>query len=424
MAGGEAFLKEQADHLKRNAWVYLISVVITSLAGSFGDLGVVLPSLLIRLDAPGWLVSFPMVATVSVAYLPVLPMGWWIRPGMSRRRLYMATCGVMCAMLLVLVVPLFMGVSRETMLVCAGVSMLLYSLAAGFSILPCWDLLARVFEERERSKLVGMATGIGQVCGVFSGIVAGWILLPGGPFKFPMDYAVSMGVFVLGSLLYIGCIGCFHEPKVEEQEAPRPTFGAYLSGLVGLVTRDKAFARTLAAACVGAMIVAVGPLALTYATRYRGFDQDWVGWLVGLKACMGVPVVLVVAKLSKRVTAQGIAMMFAGMAALGLALLPVCRGVWLLAPLVLVGQSFAMYAFCILAVMRHAGVGQTHRHLAVFYSLAFFCGLMPLGLGWVMDQAPTLAVVLAAGIAMAAVGLFWRAGNRGGPRSEQVTGEP
>jgi MFS family permease len=416
VVGGEVFLKEQAEHLKRNSWVYVLSVVVTSLAGSFGDLGVVVPSLLIKLEAPGWLVSFPMVATVSLAYLPVVPMGWWLRAEHSRKRLYMGTCGLMCVMLLVLVVPLFMGVSRETMLVCVFVSTLLYSLAAGLSILPCWDLFGRVFAERERPRLAGIATGVGQVFGVLSGVAAGWILSPGGPFEYPMDYAVSMALFVFGSVCYIGCIAFFHEPRVTEQVESREGFTAYLKGLVGLAARDRAFGRTLLAACTGAMIVAVGPLALTYATRHGGFKEEWVGWLVGLKPCVGVLIVLAVTRMSSRVTAQGIAMMFAILAAAGLGLLVICRGVWLLLPLVLVGQAFSMYSFCILAVMRHAGSGQTHRHLSVFYALAFFCGLMPLGLGWLMDRQPMGAVLAAMGIAVAAVVLFWRAGARAGER--------
>ncbi len=388
--------------------MYLFSVVVVGLSGSFGDLGVVVPSLLIKLEAPGWLVSFPMVATMSIAYLPVLPMGWWLKAGMSRRKLYMVTCGVACATLLVMIVPLYAGATREQMLACVFASMLAYSLAVGLTILPCWDLLARLFAEKDRARLVSIGQGMAQVCALFSGALGGWILSPAGPFEYPMSYAVSLTLFLLGALLYIACVWGMHEPRAVQEEEATEGFGAYLKGLAAMPLRDRAFGRTVVAGCAGGMIVAVGPMALAYATRHRGFDPAWVGWLVGLKPCVAVPMVLVVTKLSKQVTAQMICVILAVMTTVGLLMLLVCWGVWQLAALMLVGQSFLLYAFCVLAVMRHAGTGQTHRHLTVFYTAAATCGLAPIALGWLMDRQPTLAVAVAAGIAAVTAGMFWR----------------
>ncbi len=408
MVANEGFLREQQEHLKWNSGVYLVSVVLAALASTFGDMGVVVPSLLLKLEAPGWLVSFPMVATMSVAYLPVIAMGWWLRDSMARKPLYAWTCVLTLTMMLVILVPLYAGASREVLLWSVFASTLMYSLASGVTVLPCWDLFARVIAERERARLVSLATGVSLVCAVASGAVGGWLLSPQGPFAYPLNYAAALTLFLVASALYVVCICLYREPRMEAEEAPRETFKAYAAGVVGLVVRDAAFRWTIFASCVGLTVVSIGPVALSYAMKERGFDPGLVGWLVGLKACMGVPVVLVSARLSKRVTAQHICVMLAGLVGLGLLIAPLCWGAWQLVPLLMVGQSISLYSFSIVAVLRHAGSGQTHRHLTAFYSVGWVFGLVPLGVGWLMDFSANGAMLIAAGLAGAAGWMFWR----------------
>src|SRR5438477_11784617 len=89
---GEVLEYGQDDFLnrfgRRNYWLYLL-IVLVSLGGSpFGDMAVFVPTLAMKLKAPSWIVALPTVVDYSLAYVPIVLLGWLMGPGTSRTKVY------------------------------------------------------------------------------------------------------------------------------------------------------------------------------------------------------------------------------------------------------------------------------------------------------------------------------------------------
>src|SRR4051794_12638929 len=77
-----------AQHARQNYLLYMLIVLISMGGSPFGDMSVLLPTLAMRLNAPSWIVSLPMVVDYSIAFIPILLLGWLMGPTTSRTRIY------------------------------------------------------------------------------------------------------------------------------------------------------------------------------------------------------------------------------------------------------------------------------------------------------------------------------------------------
>jgi hypothetical protein len=407
--GQEQFL---ARHARRNYWLYLLLVLI-SLGGSpFGDMAVFVPTLAIKLKAPSWIVALPTVVDYSVAYLPILLMGWLMGPGVSRTKVYSWSVAAMYLPILVLGAALFAGTSDRVLVIVFCWSVVVYSLAMGVTILPCWDLFARIFPDSRRGKMMGQAGAVGQAATLLTAGVAGWLISTHSPLTFPKNYAAAMLVFSINGLIAAGVIRGLREyvPTIEDETS---TFGEYLRGLLTIVRSDHAFTWTLAASMLAMMLAGISPVVLAYAVKYGGFvgDND-KALLVGVKPYVLIPAVLLFGYLAQRF---GPARVAGGLAALIACASPVAlvvRGKAQLAPMLLVFAGANVWFYALLSAMRCAKSQQMHQYLSIFFTVCMIPGLAPLGLAWMVDRQPVVAMVLIMVIAtMAAIGFFVLAGG-------------
>src|SRR5690242_1312118 len=98
-----------ARYARRNYALYMLTVLVSLSASSFGDMTVFVPTLAINLHAPSWVVTFPMVAGMSIAYAPTLLVAWLMGPRVSRTRAYAGSVALMYVPIAVLSIFLFKG---------------------------------------------------------------------------------------------------------------------------------------------------------------------------------------------------------------------------------------------------------------------------------------------------------------------------
>src|SRR5438477_7768479 len=141
---GEVLEYGQDDFLnrfgRRNYWLYLLIVLISVGGSPFGDMAVFVPTLAMKLNAPSWIVALPTVVDYSIAFVPILLMGWLMGPAVSRTKVYSWSVAGMYVPILVLGAALFLAPSERVLVIVFCLTVIVYSLGLGVTILPCWDL--------------------------------------------------------------------------------------------------------------------------------------------------------------------------------------------------------------------------------------------------------------------------------------------
>lgn len=401
----EAYL---ARYGRRNYILYMLVIMFSLSGSSFGDMTVFVPSLAMRLNAPSWLVAFPMVAGLSIAYAPALLVGWLLGPRVSRAKAYAWSVALMYLPILVLAVFLFRGGSNELLLPIFTGAIILYSLAMGITILPCWDLFSRIFPESRRAKVVGHAGALGQVATLISAGAAAWLISSKSPLPHPKNYAAAMLIFSTGGLICAAIILRMKEFIPPEPEGHDRSLKAYLRSIACILRTDRSFVAILKVVALAFTMAGVFPVVLSHAQKYRGFSaENDMALLVGIKPYFAIPFVLLCGYAAQRIGPGRLAAILAGLIALAI---PLAMGLWgrlQLIPLVLVLLGEAMSIYTLLAVMRRAPAGLMHQYLAIYFTACMIPGLAPLGLAWLLDRWPEVAMSMIMVIAASvSCGLF------------------
>lgn len=401
----EAYL---ARYARRNYVLYMVVIMFSLSGSSFGDMSVFVPSLAMRLNAPSWLVAFPMVAGLSIAYAPTLLVGWLLGPRTSRARAYAWSVALMYVPILVLAIFLFRGESNELLLPIFTVAIAMYSIAMGITILPCWDLFSRIFPESKRAKIVGQASALGQIASLLSAGAAAWLISSKSPLPHPQNYAAAMLIFSTGGLICVGIILRMKEyipPVLEDHDR---SLKAYLRGIACILRTDRPFVAILKVVALAYTVAAVFPVVLSHAQKFRGFSAaNDMALLVGIKPYFAIPFVLLCGYVAHRIGPARLAAILAGMIALAIPLALALWGRWQLLPLVVVLLGEAMSIYTLLAVMNRAPSGRMHQYLAIYFTACMIPGLAPLGLAWLLDRLPSFAMSLIFVIAVSvSVSLF------------------
>jgi len=401
----EAYLSRYA---RRNYILYMLVIVFSLCASSFGDMSVFVPSLAIRLQAPSWLVAFPMVAGLSIAYAPTLLVGWLLGPRTSRAKAYAWSIAMMYVPILVLAVMLFRGGSNQLLLPIFTIAIVLYSVAMGLTILPCWDLFTRIFPEHKRSRIVGHATALGQGASLLSAGAAAWLISSKSPLPYPKNYAAAMLIFSTGGLICVGIILRMKEYTPPEPQDYDRSLKAYLHGIATILRTDRRFVATLKVVAAAYMVAAVFPVVLSHARNYRGFSgENDMSLLVGIKPYFTIPFFLVCGYVAQRIGPARVAAILAGMIALAIPLAMSLWGRWQLIPLVMVLLGELMSIYTLLAIMARASGGMVHKYLAIYFTACMIPGLAPLGLAWLLDRWPQAAMAIILVVAASvSLGLF------------------
>ena len=401
-------------HSRRNAGLYVGLGAYGSLIAAFGDTSVLIPNLALRLGAPTWLAALPMVLDGVLAYVPQLLIAWWLTPERSRRKITALAVGLMYAPFLIMGGGLLFLDTPLSMQKALMLGMLLYAMAHGLSILPSWDLYGRVFTPATRSWMMGISIAVGQAVSVLSGGAAAWLISSRSPFDFPLNYAVPLITFAIAGMasvfFYLRMKEYRHDP------APREPFGRYISGILPTIKSDAVFRNMLLAAAMGASVLAVGPVLLGYAKACRGFSDDHVAILIGIRPVIMIPVSLLLAWAAARHGAMRLAAWAAAITALGAALTPLLHGLWQIIPQLLGGMSTWIYVYALLGVMNLAPSGQRQRYLALFYAVIVVPTGAPLVLGWIVERNAAVALGAIFALAGFACALFFRVARMSGTR--------
>jgi hypothetical protein len=128
---------------------------------------------------------------------------------------------------------------------------------------------------------------------------------------------------------------------------------------------------------------------------------------VAIRPYFAIPFVLACGYVAQRIGPGRLAAILAAMIALAIPLALTLWGRWQLVPLVLILLGEALSTYMLLAVMRRAPAGLMHQYLAIYFTACMIPGLAPLGLAWLLDRRPELAMSLILVIAASAsIGLF------------------
>jgi Na+/melibiose symporter-like transporter len=372
-------------------------IVLLSLGASpFGDMSVFVPTLAMRLHAPTWIVALPTVVDYSISYIPILLLGWLMGTQTSRTRVYAWSVAAMYVPILVLAVALFRGGSDRVMMVLFCGCIVAYSLALGVTMLPCWDLFARIFPDTKRSKIMGQAGALGQGATLLTAGFAGWLISSHSPLPYPKNYALAMLIFASNGLACMFVILGLKEYKPPVKDERRLTFKDYLATLVKIVRTDRRFSATLRIAPFAIVLVSLAPVLLAYAVKYRNFTgANDKALFVACRPYVMIPALLFLGYLSHRIGPARVAGMLAALILLGIPLAMTVHGRFQFVPLMLISVcAFGTYFYVLLAVMRDADQTRMHQYLAIFYTVCMLPGLAPLGLAWLVDHMPNLAMML------------------------------
>lgn len=380
-------------HLQRNVIVYFGSAAMLAAVLAFAEPSVLLANLAERLQAPAWVATLPMVALYTICYLPQLVMAWLIGRHHSRRKLYAGTLLISYLPMLALAATLCLVADGLALVVMFAVCVVLFAFAQGLTILPCWDLYARVFPDAERGKVLGASHAITHGVSVLAAGGAAWLVSSHSFLSFPRNYALGLVIFSLGGVAYILIVLSLRE-YTDYPHEPRPPFRAYCRQLRDAVRENRPFVITLAAVLLCATTAAAPPLLLVYAKRRCGLSEDHVSMLIALRPWVLVPAALAAGWFADRRTP--LAVVAAGNLALatGAVALQFLSGSAAIAALLIATPALFCYNYSLLAIMLHAGAGRNHHYLAIFYTLAILPGLAPLGLGWLLEQTPRVSIAL------------------------------
>ena len=401
--------------LKRNVGLYAASVVVNFLTYAFGDPSILLSTLAMKYDAPSWLIIFPMTAIMSIAYLPAIIMGWRLRPEMSRRRLYAGTLFLMYLPFVLPIVVLAAGADRSTVLTALFVGTFASALGQGLTILPCWDLFARLFPPHIRGVMVGSAAALGQMASLVGGPLAaglasadtplpgwfpqwlvGWMHSLNAHLPFPRNYAVSLVIYLLGGWVYTLIILQMHEnmPLPAAGSVVHPSFRQYLVRLRSAVAASASMRRLCVGGLCAAGLVATQPLLLVYTTQFRGFDRAQATLLLAITPWVMIPFSLLLGYLSQKTGPRKIVAAAAVAVACAWTAASLLHGNAVLIPLIFGSFVNVLYSFVLVCFMNAAPHGETHDYLAAYYAGGLVAGLNPFLLNALMKLAPTTVVIL------------------------------
>lgn len=399
------------NNLRYNSHVYLFAALLCSLTYAFGDPTYLMPGLALRLQAPAWLVALPNVVNVSIAYLPVIYMGWLLGTDVSRKKLCALWAVLQVVPLLFLAAALYCGGSNTGLLITLAVCSTLYSLTRGFNILPCWDLFAHLFPANERGGMMGKTGAVGQVASMLAAGGTAWLIGAHSTIAYPRNYALALLVFIIGILLVAWTYWILREPPVP-LTPNHGSFGDYCRDLKQILNADRPFMLTLSAAAIGAAINASPPLFLVYAQRFGGFDDDMLPRLIAIRPYFLIMFSLTGCYMTQWIGSHRVAAIAISLTLPAVVLLKWMHGPWQLAPLVMAEIAGSVYTYSLLAVMHQAQPERRHQYIALFYSALILPATAPLWLGYLMDSYANATLVILASLAVIGAIVFYLADPR------------
>lgn len=397
--------------LDRNFKLYLIAFGVLGLTSPFVGPGVLI-NLMINLHAPSWMAVLPSIAATSIAYLPVVLMGWLLRPGTPKKRVYAVMCTSFYALFMVMGAALCLGGSEAFLRVVLLLSLLASALCVGLLVLPFWDLFYRSFPPSRRGRVTGVQGGMANLVALFAAPLAAWMISTKAPLPFPINYGVGLVFAFVGGVVSVVLLVAMKDVTGQGDGAaePRRSFRTFVGDLAGILRHDRGYRRFLLAAAVAGMLSSVGALMLVYAKQMRGLSNNHFALMVLISPYIGIPSALFFGWLIDRIGAKKVCVIASLLMVVGIVLAPFFWGIWQLVPMTIAGFG-GVYGYVLLAILNHAPAGKNQDYLSVYYLTAMIPGLAPVVLGWLVDTRPVLVLAILAALALVSAILFMKSSS-------------
>ncbi len=169
----------------------------------------------------------------------------------------------------------FVGDSNKTLtLWLIGIFFFTFSFSAGFGAIYFKEIIAKVFDSKERGRAMANRQLFSALGAILSGGVAGWVLEN---FKAPQNYAM---LFMISSvLILIGLIafGSIKEPPKTNISQKENSFIAFLKNAKKILHSDKRLQLQIMVSLLGYSFLLAMPFVIIKAKQ----TVDLTGWMVG-----------------------------------------------------------------------------------------------------------------------------------------------
>jgi len=384
-------------HHDFNRRLYVAAAVFAAFTATCGD-PILMANLGLKIGAPNWLKVLPGVAAMTLSYVTVIFMGWWMTPAIPRRKAFFFTVGPTYASYLLLAGALWLNLPPEQLRVVMVVTVLTWAFIDGFSMLPCVDLLARACPKERRASLMSLTNAITFGTMIAVSMFVAWLMGEQSPLRYPYNFAACLTAYSIAGIASTAVLLPVRE-QMPAVDVPREPARDYIRDLLAIVREDHAFRAILLVACLGAMLQSIGPVVLVYAQTHRGFGDAQVAQLIAIKPWTQVAFSLGGVWLAHRLGSMRMAMIPVALVGLAAVLAPVLDSTWQVVAQLMAGLSSQIYAFMLLVVMHHSPPARNTRYLTVYYVLAIVPGLFPLALSGVVENHPTAALMLIVAVA-------------------------
>ncbi|MFA6241933.1 MAG: MFS transporter [Candidatus Hydrogenedentales bacterium] len=397
----------QPRNLLHNTVIYFSAFGVLAFTIAFADMTVLIPNLTRDLKAPSWVAMFPSVAASSVGYLPVVLMGWVLRPGTSKKMAYGLLSVPLYGSLMVLGLSLCLTRDESILRNMILLATLVNALFVGTTVLPFWDMLHRSIPESVRGRIMGSCTSVTMVVGLLAANVVAWLIGSGSPLPWPANYGAGLILAGLGGYLAVFLLLLWRQSPAESApDEARRSFRRFGHDLLGILRTDKSYGRFLVAAACIATVAGVGTMLLMYAKNERGFTNDHVALLIRIRPVVGFFAMMAFGFLADRIGARRVCSINAIILLAAIVMTPFVHGAGQLFPQLLAGFGGFIYSFVLMEILNYSPKGRNQDYLSVYYLTAMIPGLVPMGLGRLMDVSASLGLGIACALTVVAAVLF------------------
>jgi MFS family permease len=248
---------------------------------------------------------------VTVGVFTTVSTGAWLFPQLiyarflitkERKKPYLLLGGALGRpFYLLYAAALFLGLADYPVLALLFLLVVQFSFFAtdALAAVARFDILAKVFPEAQRGRMISMAQLISGVLSIGAGVFVAALLSADGP-PFPHNYALLLaaaGVSLLLSLL--ACRFIIEPAEVVEEQ--RPAWRIYLPRLLDTLRQDRSFARVIRVQ----LLAGFGGLAIgfyiLFAIRELGLPPETVGLFTAAQTAGRIIASLGLGRLSQRV---------------------------------------------------------------------------------------------------------------------------
>ena len=306
----------------RNFRALILEKAFFFLGFSFAGPFTVLTALASQLTTSAVLIGSISTVWNGALFAPVPFVARWIRhhsermPIIRRALFSRATAFVLVAAWLFITRAQNPGLTLLVLML----GMLIFCVSDGFNSIPYVDLIARIMNSRERSRMTWQGMLAGGVLSIVGSIVVQRVLTPG-TLSFPLNFAVLLGAGCVCFFMAVAMISFIRERDVQtshahtvegdDVQAPR--------ALQEILRHDVVYRRMLLTRFLTNLDQMVIPFYTVYALTVLKLSPETVGLFVAAQAVGSLIGPLVYGWIAERVGAQRVIQLSALVQAIGVA---------------------------------------------------------------------------------------------------------